>query len=155
MSDRLKVAVVGAGGWGEQHARVFSGRRDTDLVAIVGRSPERTRARAEAFETTGYTEIDVMLEAEQPDLVTVCLPNEGHFEPTLHLIERGVPLLVEKPFVFRLDQADRLLAAAAERDLFLGDQLQPPLCRARAAGQGRDRRGRAGRDRVRDLAVRR
>ena len=137
MSDRLKVAVVGAGGWGEQHARVFSGRRDTELVAIVGRSPERTRARAEAYETTGYTDIDAMLDVEQPDLVTVCLPNEGHFEPTLHLIERGVPLLVEKPFVFHLEEADRLLEAAAERDLFLAinfnHRYAEPVLRAKAA----------------------
>jgi predicted dehydrogenase len=42
MSDRLMVAVARVGGWGEQHARVFSDRRDTDLVAIVGRPPERS-----------------------------------------------------------------------------------------------------------------
>lgn len=118
MSARLKVAVVGTGGWGEQHARIFSRRLDTDLVAIVGRSQDKTLARAEAYDSTAYTDIDRMLDVEQPDLVTVCLPNEGHFEPTLQLIRRGVPLLVEKPLVFDLAQADQLLAEAAERDLF-------------------------------------
>ena len=59
-----------------------------------------------------------MLDAERPDLVTVCLPNEGHFEPTLHLLRRGVPLLVEKPLVFDLDEADALLREADERGLF-------------------------------------
>ena len=28
---------------------------------------------------------------ERPDLVTVCLPNEGHFEPTLHLLRARCP----------------------------------------------------------------
>ncbi len=137
MSTKLKVAVVGTGGWGEQHARVFTQRRDTDLVAIVGRSPDRTRARADAYDTRGYTDIDEMLDAEQPDLVTVCLPNEGHFGPTLHLIERGVPLLVEKPFVFHLEEADRLLDEAAKRDLFFGinfnHRYAEPVQRAKAA----------------------
>jgi predicted dehydrogenase len=59
-----------------------------------------------------------MLEAEQPDLVTTSLPNEGHFAPTLALIRAGVPLLVEKPLVFDLAEADQLLAEAAARDLF-------------------------------------
>ena len=39
----LRVAVVGPGGWGRQHVRIFSGRPDTELVAIVGRDPDRTK----------------------------------------------------------------------------------------------------------------
>lgn len=119
----LRVAVVGTGGWGEQHARVFADRTDTVLCAVVGRDPGRTQTRAEAYGTRAYTDVDAMLDAEQPDLVTVSLPNEAHFEPTLHLIRRGVPLLVEKPLVFDLTEADVLLAEAAERDLFFGIDL--------------------------------
>ena len=32
MGDRLRVAVVGTGGWAAQHARILSRRRDVDLV---------------------------------------------------------------------------------------------------------------------------
>lgn len=64
----LRVAVVGAGGWGEQHTRVFADRTDTVLCAVVGRDPERTRARATAYRTTPYTDLEAMLAAEQPDL---------------------------------------------------------------------------------------
>ncbi|MEU4192453.1 Gfo/Idh/MocA family oxidoreductase [Kribbella sp. NPDC026611] len=111
----MKVAVVGAGGWGEHHARIFSRRPDTELVAIFGRTPERTRARAERYGATPYTDLDAMLETEQPELVTVCLPNEEHYEITLKLVRTGVPLLVEKPLVFDLAEADTLLAEAGER----------------------------------------
>ena len=117
-AQRLRVAVVGAGGWGAQHARIFAGRPDTELVAIVGRTPERAQARAAAYETTAYTSIEQMLEQARPDLVTTCLPNEEHFAPTLELIRHGVPLLVEKPLVFSLAEADQLLAEAEERGLF-------------------------------------
>src|ERR1700735_5502791 len=118
MSAPLKVAVVGgAGGWGDQHVRISSGRDDTDLVAIVGRTPERVQQRAAAYGTTGYTSIEQMLEEARPDLVTTSLPNEAHFEPTLELIRAGVPLLVEKPLVFSVAEADRLIARAAERGL--------------------------------------
>jgi predicted dehydrogenase len=118
MSTRLRVAVVGAGVWGEQHARIFARRTDTELVAVVGRTQERAAQRASAYGTTAYTSIDEMMARARPDLVTTSLPNEEHFAPTLQLIRHGVPLLVEKPFVFSLEEADQLIDEAEQRDLF-------------------------------------
>jgi predicted dehydrogenase len=111
----VKVALVGTGGWGRQHARVFSSHPEAEFCAIAGRDPERTRKRASEYGVSGYTNIDEMLEKERPDLVSLCLPNQGHFEPTLKVIEAGFPLLVEKPLVFEIDQAERLLSAAGDR----------------------------------------
>jgi myo-inositol 2-dehydrogenase / D-chiro-inositol 1-dehydrogenase len=115
---RIKVALIGAGGWGRQHARVFAGRRDIDFCAVAGRSRERTKARAEEFGAGYYLDIQEMLDRERPDLVSVCLPNLGHFGPTLQVIEAGFPLLVEKPLVFELGEAETLLNEASRRDLF-------------------------------------
>jgi predicted dehydrogenase len=133
----LRVAVVGPGGWGRQHVRIFSSRPDTDLVAVVGRDPERTAVQAVAARTRGYTSIAEMLDAEQPDLVSVCLPNEHHFEPTLELVKAGVALLVEKPLVFRLEEADVLLDEAAARGTFFAinfnHRYAEPVIRARQA----------------------
>jgi predicted dehydrogenase len=137
MADRLRVAVVGAGGWGAQHARIFSRRHDTELVAIVGRDEARTAARAAEYGTRPYTDIDRMLGAESPDLVTVCLPNERHFEPTHQLVQTGIPLLVEKPLVFDLGEADRLLDAAAASGAFFAinfnHRYAEPVVLAKAA----------------------
>jgi myo-inositol 2-dehydrogenase/D-chiro-inositol 1-dehydrogenase len=119
MKDRVRVAVVGTGEWwGREHARLFSEREDTELVAIVGRTPEKTEKRAEEYRTTSYLDLDRMLEEQDPDLVSLCLPNEDHFVTTMKTIEAGYPLLVEKPLVFDLGEADELLEAAAERSLF-------------------------------------
>ena len=137
MDDALRIAVVGAGAWGAQHARIVSRRRDTALVGIVGRDPDRTAARAATFDTAPFTDLDTMLDEARPDLVTVCLPNEAHFAPTLHLLERGVPLLVEKPLVFDLKEADALLAEAERQGLFfainLNHRFAEPVMRAKAA----------------------
>jgi myo-inositol 2-dehydrogenase / D-chiro-inositol 1-dehydrogenase len=114
----VRVAVVGAGVWGEQHARVFAAHPDAELVAIGGRTRERTEARARAYGVPAFVELEAMLERARPDLVTVCLPNEGHFEPTLALLRAGIPLLVEKPLVFELEQADALLAEAERHGTF-------------------------------------
>lgn len=117
-AGRVRVALIGAGAWGLQHARVFAARQDVDLCAIVGRTPEKTRARAKEFGANYYLDIQEMLDRERPDLVSLCLPNLGHFEPTLEVIEAGYPLLVEKPLVFGMGEADRLLSEASRRGLF-------------------------------------
>lgn len=119
MTGKLRVGVVGTGEWwGREHARLFKGRDDTDLVGIVGRTPEKTERRAAEFGTSPYIDLETMFEEQNPDLVSLCLPNEHHYETTMQTIEAGFPLLVEKPLVFDLDEADQLLDAAAERSLF-------------------------------------
>lgn len=115
---QLKVALIGAGDWGYQHARVFSDRGDVKLVAIVGRSRERTQKRAELFHAVCYTDVNEMLDRERPDLVSICLPNEGHFGPTLQVIQAGFPVFAEKPLCFDVDEADTLIAEAGKRGLF-------------------------------------
>ncbi len=84
------------------------------------RTPESAARRAAEFGTTPYTDLDAMVAETRPDLVTVCLPNEGHFEPTRRLIDAGVNLLVEKPLVFDLAEADELLDRAAQQGIFFG-----------------------------------
>jgi myo-inositol 2-dehydrogenase/D-chiro-inositol 1-dehydrogenase len=139
---RLRVAVVGTGPWwGREHARVWSRRDDAELCAVVGRSEPKTTAMAGAFGVPGYTDLRLMLEREVPDLVSLSLPNEGHFAPTLQVIEAGFPLLVEKPFVFDLGEADTLLDAAAARGLFFAINFnhryaRPVQMAARAIDEG-------------------
>src|SRR6202795_66890 len=118
VSRKIKVCLIGAGQWGRQHARVFSGRPDVSLCAIAGRTLEKTQARAAEFGLRAYTNVRQMLEAEKPDLVSLSLPNLEHFEATMQVIKSGHPLLVEKPLAFDLREADQLLTEAEKRGLF-------------------------------------
>lgn len=116
--QKVKVALVGAGNWGSQHARILSGRHDVDFCAVCGRTPEKTRARAAEYGVRAYRDVAEMLDKEKPDLVSLCLPNQSHYEATLSVIRAGYPLLVEKPLVFDLKQAQTLVAEAEQRKLF-------------------------------------
>ena len=117
-TNNLKIALIGTGGWAREHCRILSRRADVDFCAIVGRNAERTAARALEYDTKSYTDIAQMLREEQPDLVSVCLPNQHHFEPTLQVLAAGFPVLAEKPLVFELDQADALLQEAKKQNVF-------------------------------------
>lgn len=140
--DKLRIAIVGNGGWGYQHARVLAARNDVELVGIAGRNSEKTTARAAQFGTRPYTDIDQMIAAEKPHLVMISLPNQAHFEPTMKVIAAGVPLFVEKPFVFDPTEADTLIRAAADRKLFFAINFnhryaKPVLLAHQAIQQGR------------------
>jgi predicted dehydrogenase len=114
----LRVAVVGAGWWGQQHLRAFSAQRNVELVGVCGRSFEKTVKRAARWNVAPYTDLDGMLAETRPDLVSLCLPNQGHFEPTLTAIRAGVAVLAEKPLVFDPAEADQLIAEAEAQGLF-------------------------------------
>jgi len=137
--SRLKVALIGTGGWSAQHARYLSTQPDLDFRAIVGRSHATTKARADRFKTGFYLDVEEMLEREQPDIVVISLPNQHHFDATLKVIQAGYPLIVEKPLVFEMDQANTLIDEAASRDLFFAidfnHRYARPVQMARAAIQ--------------------
>jgi myo-inositol 2-dehydrogenase / D-chiro-inositol 1-dehydrogenase len=141
--QRTKVAIVGIGAWwGLHHARVFHARDDVDLCAIVGRDVDRTAERARQFNARPYTNLEEMLDREQPDLVSLCLPNEEHYALTLQVIKAGFALFVEKPIVFDLTQADTLLAEAEQRGLFFAINFnhryaRPVRLAAQAISEGR------------------
>lgn len=134
---RLKVAVVGTGWWGEQHTRAWASDDASELCAVVGRNRERTEARARSCGAAAFTDLGEMLDVARPDLVSVCLPNLDHFEPTLQIVRADVPLFVEKPLVFDLDEADVLLREAAASDLFFAinfnHRFARPIKMAKAA----------------------
>lgn len=137
MNEKQKIALVGTGGWAREHCRILSLRPDVDFCGVMGRNAERTAARAAEYGTRPYTSLSAMLDEQRPDLVCVCLPNQHHFEPTLQVIEAGYPLLVEKPLVFDIAQADALLEAARARNLFFAinfnHRYAKPLQLAKAA----------------------
>jgi predicted dehydrogenase len=140
--DRVKIALVGAGVWGLEHARIFTAREDVEFCAVVGRSADKTGARAARFGVRAYRDVGEMLDRERPDLVSLCLPNQEHFSATMQVIEAGYPLLVEKPFTFDPAEADTLLREADRRKLFFAINFnhhyaQPVAMARRAVDEGR------------------
>lgn len=120
MTKKIRIALVGHGGWGKQHARIFAARDDVEFCALVGHNPERLHASCAAFGVRGYLDVATMLAQETPDLVSVALPNLEHFEITLAIIHAGYNVIIEKPLVFELAQADQLLEAVSKHKVFAG-----------------------------------
>ena len=113
MSSNLRVAVIGVGHLGQHHARLLSAMPGVDLVGVVDTSAERGQEIAAKYGTEAFTSPSAL--AGRVDAVSIAAPTSAHVTLALPLVEAGVPVLVEKPIAFSLEEADRLLEAARRR----------------------------------------
>jgi predicted dehydrogenase len=109
-SRKVRVAVVGLGEFGRNHARVYRELRGVELVGVYDRSPERAAAVAKEFQAPTLVSLDDL--QGRADAVSVAVPTEAHAEVGCRLLEMGLDVLVEKPMAVDLAEADALLAAA-------------------------------------------
>jgi predicted dehydrogenase len=115
--DRLRAAVVGAGYFGAFHAEKYAALPDVELVAVVDADRRRADAVATRLGVRAYGAV-----TELPagvDVASVAVPTAQHAAVAAALIDRGVHVLVEKPMVRTLDEADALIAAARVRKVVL------------------------------------
>jgi len=108
---KVRVAVVGAGDFGRNHARVYRELADAELVGIVDSSAERAEKIAAEFSTKVFPDIESL--AGQVDAASVAVPTVQHARVGCRLLELGIDALVEKPMAASLAEADELLAAAS------------------------------------------
>ncbi|MEO7986261.1 MAG: Gfo/Idh/MocA family oxidoreductase [Gemmatimonadales bacterium] len=118
MTAPLPVGVVGVGALGRHHARHLSQLDDVTLVGVCDTDRGRSLEVAAEFGTRSFTDLDDML--HEVEAVTVAVPTPVHAEVGLRALDRGVPVLMEKPLTDSLGSADALIAMAGTR----GVQLQ-------------------------------
>jgi predicted dehydrogenase len=113
----LRVAVIGVGHLGRHHARILSGLPGASLVGVVDAKPDRAAEIAAACGSRAFTDCRDLI--GQVDAVSIAVPTEAHLDTALAFLERGIPVLVEKPIARSVEEADRLIAAADARDTVL------------------------------------
>ena len=118
MSERKrKVAVIGVGHFGRNHARIYASMPNVELVAVCDPNLERCRVVADQYETRAITD---HTELERVDAVSVAVPTIKHAEIACWFLERGIPVLVEKPLADGVDAAQRIVETARRNNTFVG-----------------------------------
>ena len=116
-ASSLRVAVVGVGHLGQHHARLLAGMDRVELVAVVDTKPGRAAEIAATYGGTPLTDVSEVL--GRIDAVSIAVPTESHVAVALPFVERGVPVLVEKPLASSVAEADRLIGEAERRGVLL------------------------------------
>jgi len=114
MNERLvRVAVVGVGDFGRNHARVYRQLKGVELVGIVDPDGERARRVSEEFGTAVLPDLDSL--SGRVEAASVAVPTSEHARVGGFLLARGIDVLMEKPIAASVSEAD-LLAEAARKD---------------------------------------
>ena len=110
MADALRLAVIGVGHLGRHHARILSTMEGVTLSAVVDTLPERAAEIASVSNTRALTDYRDLI--GEVDAVVVAVPTELHADVAVPFLDKGTPVLVEKPMSRSIADADRMLAAA-------------------------------------------
>ena len=115
--EKLPVAVVGAGKMGSLHSRIYSQMDSVQLVAVVDADIDKAAKLTEQYGGRACCDVSDILDDVRA--VTVSVPTEAHAVVAGPFLERGIPVLVEKPLASTLKQARELRELAAKHHCLL------------------------------------
>jgi 2-hydroxy-4-carboxymuconate semialdehyde hemiacetal dehydrogenase len=114
----MKLALAGAGAFGEKHLDGLNNIDGVEVVSLVGRRLEATRAVADKY-GIGHVTTDLgdSLARADVDAVILCTPTQMHAAQALQCMEAGKHVQVEIPLADSLAGAEAVLARQEETGL--------------------------------------
>jgi predicted dehydrogenase len=111
------MAVIGVGHLGKEHARILAGLPDVELVGVADTCVEQAQAIASRFGVQAFDNCQALL--DQVEAASIVVPTTAHCAVALAFLERGLPVLVEKPLAPTLADAEKLVTMAIRRHTLL------------------------------------
>lgn len=110
----LKVGMAGIGGISGAHIPAWEAMEETELAALCD-------IRQECLEKYPdkhlYTDFREMLNAEQLDILDICLPTYLHADYAVQAMERGIHVICEKPVSLKAEDVERVYEAARRNNV--------------------------------------
>lgn len=117
--NRLRVAVIGVGALGRHHARILSELDGVELVAVADSHTDRGQEVAARHQSRWVADYHQLLGDNIVDAVSVAVPTLAHRKVAGAFLERGIPVLVEKPLAGNVSDARELVELASKNDALL------------------------------------
>jgi predicted dehydrogenase len=123
----LKVAIIGLGKIGSQHAQIYHDDPRCEIVAVCDAFSNKAEAAAQNYECMAFASVDEMLQGTSIDIASVCTSGKenggDHHEPTMALLNAGIAVLGEKPISNEIPKAREMVSLAQKKDLRYGINL--------------------------------
>lgn len=115
MTAPLRVGLIGLGSMGQNHLRNLSTRDDCILAAVADETSALVADAVAQTSADGYGDGQALLAEAAVDAVVIASPTTSHSELGHSAIERGLPVLIEKPLTATVEEGLGLVAAAREQ----------------------------------------
>ena len=110
----IRVAVVGVGSFGRNHARVYHELQKQgagiELVAVVDSDAAQAQAVASQFGCLAFASVEELF--GRVEAASVAVPTIHHRGVAAALMAAGIDVLIEKPLSSTLEEADELISLA-------------------------------------------
>ncbi len=129
--SKIKVAVVGCGSIAKhRHIKEYASHSKVEFVAFCDLNKELADEYAQKFNAKSYTSYEELLAHEKVDAVSVCTQNSDHAKVSIAAAKAGAHVLCEKPMATSLEEAEAMIKAAKDSNVFLmighNQRLMPP-----------------------------
>lgn len=119
-SDRLRVAIAGAGMVTQHHLISWSRVPGAEVVAISNRDQRKAEARAADFGIPkAYGDAVTMMDAERPDVLDIAVAVDVHADLVRAAAARGIAVLCQKPLCPTFEEASALVEEIGDRVPFM------------------------------------
>jgi predicted dehydrogenase len=115
-NEQPKAGVVGVGSMGQHHARVYNEVPGVELAGVADADEDRAADVAVKYGADVASQTTLL---DRCDLVSVAVPTRYHYGVATEAIDRGVNVLVEKPFVSDLTRGQELTQMARDQGVAL------------------------------------
>ena len=132
-SRKLRVGIIGCGWIADAHMKSYQRQPDVEIVAGADLIPGKAKAFMNKYGLTDvktdYASHKEMLDDKslKIDAVSICTYNRQHAAPAIYALEKGVNVLLEKPFTVTLDEAVEVMKAEKKSGKILSIGFQPRM----------------------------
>jgi predicted dehydrogenase len=114
----MRLGIIGTS-FGKRHAEIFQKLPDVEVVGILGKDEQKTKAVARTLDITGFVDIKELLETPEIDAIDVCSPTNLHINHVTAALEHGKHVFCETPVSYKLEEAEKMARLAASTDRLL------------------------------------
>jgi 2-hydroxy-4-carboxymuconate semialdehyde hemiacetal dehydrogenase len=118
MTQPVRIALAGAGAFGEKHLDGLKNIPGVEIVSIISRTAEQAAAVAEKYGAKhSSTELEDALARDDVDAVILCTPTQMHASQAIACMNAGKHVQVEIPLADSWADSEAVLAKQQETGL--------------------------------------
>jgi len=116
--EKLKMAIVGAGTWGENHARIYDDHPCVEMVAVCDSNVEKAQRLAAKFGIKQvYSDYREMAKKSGCDAVAIVTPDFLHADIAITCANEKKHILIEKPLATTYEDVHNIVEAVEKNNV--------------------------------------